>query len=49
MRVCVADPCRDAFIDTSKKGSRRFCGNRCANRWHVATFRQRKKKDDYAK
>ncbi|MGK9338013.1 CGNR zinc finger domain-containing protein [Sinorhizobium meliloti] len=45
LRVCAADPCRDAFIDTSKKGARRFCGNRCANRWHVATFRERKKRD----
>jgi predicted RNA-binding Zn ribbon-like protein len=49
LRVCAADPCRDAFIDTSKKGARRFCGNRCASRWHVATFRQRKKKEDHAK
>ncbi|MGK9283136.1 CGNR zinc finger domain-containing protein [Sinorhizobium meliloti] len=45
LRVCAADPCRDAFIDTSKKGARRFCGNRCANRWHVGTFRERKKTD----
>lgn len=43
LRICEADPCRDAFIDTSKKGSRRFCGAKCASRWHVAAFRDRRK------
>ncbi|PSS60516.1 hypothetical protein C6558_32415 [Ensifer sp. NM-2] len=43
LRICEADPCRDAFVDTSKKGSRRFCGAKCASRWHVAAFRDRKK------
>lgn len=46
LRVCSATPCRDAFIDRSKKGSRRFCCNRCANRWHVTMFRQRRRTED---
>lgn len=41
LRSCEADPCRDLFIDTSKKGARRFCSARCASRTHVATFRSR--------
>ncbi|NTB87673.1 CGNR zinc finger domain-containing protein [Agrobacterium tumefaciens] len=41
LRACEADPCRDLFIDTSKKGSRRFCSPRCASRTHVSTFRRR--------
>jgi len=48
LRICAADPCRDAFIDTSKKGSRRFCSLKCANRRHVATFRQRKREGNSA-
>lgn len=39
--VCQADPCRDMFVDTSKKGAQRFCSSRCASRTHVAAFRQR--------
>jgi predicted RNA-binding Zn ribbon-like protein len=46
LRICEAVPCRDAFIDTSKKGSRRFCGGRCASRWHVSAFRTRQRNDD---
>jgi predicted RNA-binding Zn ribbon-like protein len=40
-RVCKAAPCRDVFVDTSKKGGRIFCGSRCASRIHVARFRSR--------
>ncbi|WP_424929766.1 CGNR zinc finger domain-containing protein [Agrobacterium pusense] len=35
--------CRDAFIDTSKKGTRRFGGPPCASRWHVSAFRIRQR------
>ncbi|MBA8879283.1 CGNR zinc finger domain-containing protein [Phyllobacterium myrsinacearum] len=42
LRACEADPCRDLFIDTSKKGARRFCSPRCASRKHVSTFRSRR-------
>jgi predicted RNA-binding Zn ribbon-like protein len=40
-RICEATPCRDVFIDLSKKGGRIFCGPRCASRVHVARFRSR--------
>lgn len=40
-RICEATPCRDVFIDLSKKGGRMFCGPRCASRVHVARFRSR--------
>jgi predicted RNA-binding Zn ribbon-like protein len=40
-RICQATPCRDVFIDLSKKGGRIFCGPRCASRVHVARFRGR--------
>jgi predicted RNA-binding Zn ribbon-like protein len=42
LRACEADPCRDLFIDRSKKGAKRFCGPRCASRAHVSAFRSRK-------
>ncbi len=42
-RICDGAPCRDAFIDTSRKGARRFCGPQCASRVHVGDFRQRRK------
>lgn len=43
MRACESSPCRDVFIDTSRNKSRRFCSDRCANRYNVAAFRERKK------
>ncbi|QBD78828.1 zf-CGNR multi-domain protein [Ktedonosporobacter rubrisoli] len=41
LRICAAAPCRDAFLDTSRNRSRRFCSERCANRYNVAAFRAR--------
>jgi predicted RNA-binding Zn ribbon-like protein len=41
LRVCASDPCREAFIDTSRNASRRFCSDRCANRYNVAAYRER--------
>jgi len=41
MRACAAQPCRDVFIDTSRNSSRRFCSDRCANRYNVQAFRSR--------
>jgi predicted RNA-binding Zn ribbon-like protein len=41
-RICEATPCRDVFIDLSKKGGRIFCGPRCASRINVARFRSRR-------
>jgi predicted RNA-binding Zn ribbon-like protein len=42
MRACIAAPCKDVFIDTSKNGRRRFCSERCANRYNVAQHRARR-------
>jgi predicted RNA-binding Zn ribbon-like protein len=41
LRVCTSKPCRDVFLDTSRNGTRRFCCDRCANRYNVAAFRAR--------
>lgn len=41
LRACASEPCRDVFIDTSRNRSRRFCSDRCANRYNVAQFRGR--------
>jgi predicted RNA-binding Zn ribbon-like protein len=45
LRACAAAPCRDVFIDTSRNKSRRFCSDRCANRYNIAAFRERQTKD----
>jgi hypothetical protein len=42
LRKCESRPCEEIFIDHSKSGRRRFCGKRCATRFNVAMFRQRK-------
>jgi predicted RNA-binding Zn ribbon-like protein len=46
MRSCTAEPCRDVFVDTSRNKSRRFCSDRCANRYNIAAFRDRQKNSD---
>lgn len=46
MRSCAAEPCRDVFVDVSRNKSRRFCSERCANRYNVAAFRERQKHID---
>jgi predicted RNA-binding Zn ribbon-like protein len=45
LRACAAAPCRDVFVDTSRNKSRRFCSDRCANRYNIAAFRERQTKD----
>lgn len=45
LKVCAAAPCQEVFIDVSKNKSRRFCGERCANRYNVAHFRERQRFD----
>lgn len=42
LKSCQARPCQEVFIDTSKNGLRRFCSDRCANRYNIAAFRGRK-------
>ncbi len=46
MRACAAEPCRDVFVDTSRNRSRRFCSERCANRYNTAAFRERQRDED---
>lgn len=41
LRLCQAPPCEELFFDRSKRGAQHFCGKRCANRVHVARFRER--------
>lgn len=41
LKSCAAAPCQEVFVDTLRNRSRRFCSQRCANRHHVAAFRQR--------
>jgi predicted RNA-binding Zn ribbon-like protein len=43
MRACAAEPCRDVFIDVSRNKLRRFCSDRCANRYNIAAFRDRQR------
>jgi predicted RNA-binding Zn ribbon-like protein len=42
LKACVANPCQEVFIDTSKNQSRRFCSEQCANRFNIAAYRERK-------
>lgn len=42
--ICQADPCRNAYLDTSTNRSRRYCSDRCATRANVAAYRARKRR-----
>ena len=46
MRACASAPCRDVFVDVSRNKTRRFCSDRCANRYNIAAFRDRHKGTD---
>jgi hypothetical protein len=39
--ACAADHCVDAYVDTTRATTRRFCSLTCQNRTRVATFRRR--------
>jgi hypothetical protein len=39
--ACAADQCVDAYVDTSRSITRRFCSLTCQNRARVAAFRRR--------
>jgi predicted RNA-binding Zn ribbon-like protein len=41
--ICAADNCQDAFVDTSRNRSRRFCNDICSSRTNVAAYRARHK------
>lgn len=42
MLLCAADDCDAVVLDFSRNRSRRFCENGCANRAHVAAYRERR-------
>lgn len=42
---CDAGGCRDVYVDTSRNNRRRYCGDNCANRSHVAAHRARRRAD----
>lgn len=47
LRVCPADDCLEAFYDSSRGGTRRWCSmGDCGNRSKVATYRHRQAADD---
>ncbi len=39
--ICAADDCLDAFVDTSRNRSRRYCAESCSSRMNVAAYRSR--------
>jgi predicted RNA-binding Zn ribbon-like protein len=41
--LCDAHPCRCAYVDRSRAGSRRFCCELCADRFAAAAYRRRRK------
>lgn len=41
LRHCDSAPCQDVFVDMTRNRSRRFCDDRCANRYNIAAFRRR--------
>ena len=41
LRICASPDCTNVFVDLSKNRSRRYCSTQCANRQHVAAYRQR--------
>jgi predicted RNA-binding Zn ribbon-like protein len=43
LRRCQATDCEDAFVDTSRNRSRKYCTTDCANRTNVAAWRARQR------
>jgi predicted RNA-binding Zn ribbon-like protein len=41
--LCDAHPCRCAYVDRSRAGTRRFCCELCADRFAAAAYRARRK------
>jgi predicted RNA-binding Zn ribbon-like protein len=41
LRMCESPDCSSVFVDVSRNRSRRYCDTLCANRQHVAAYRQR--------
>jgi predicted RNA-binding Zn ribbon-like protein len=44
--VCADQDCIDAFVDSSKNSSRRYCSEGCANRANVRAFRARARAEE---
>lgn len=43
LRRCEATDCEDAFVDTSRNRSRKYCSPDCGNRTNVAAWRARQR------
>lgn len=41
LRVCESPDCDSVLVDLSRNRSRRYCDTQCANRQHVAAYRER--------
>lgn len=41
LRICGSPGCEDVLVDLSRNRSRRYCSTQCANRQHVAAYRDR--------
>ncbi|MBU3065882.1 CGNR zinc finger domain-containing protein [Nocardia sp. NEAU-G5] len=44
--ICSADGCDRVYLDTSRNGTKRFCGTACQNRTKTSTFRARQAASD---
>lgn len=42
LRVCDAEDCEGVLLDLSRNRSKRFCGQRCANRTNMTAYRRRR-------
>ncbi|MFI7483953.1 CGNR zinc finger domain-containing protein [Kocuria sp. M1R5S2] len=42
LRVCEAEDCEAVLLDLSRNRSKRFCGQRCANRTNMTAYRRRR-------
>jgi predicted RNA-binding Zn ribbon-like protein len=42
VHLCAAADCRQAFVDTTKNATRRYCSERCQNRVKAAALRHRR-------
>jgi predicted RNA-binding Zn ribbon-like protein len=45
LRVCEAEDCEGVLLDLSRNRSKRFCGQRCANRTNMTAYRRRRAED----
>lgn len=43
--VCASDPCRCAFVDRTRAGTRRYCCTVCNDRYAARAYRRRRRSD----